>query len=220
MMKNSYTSHNSDPVSPKPSIPRALLAGLTSSPSAFHAVPDELLDESLVCDKANLLLVSPEKARRESPPITPRASSKASRRLSFCQDGVSNATREGVSLSNLANTLSQHGWLRSPDNKLKQPIDVVEFDDGEVVTLDHRRVVAACQDNVARVFCKVHHASDRLSRREQRRFRFKDGSYAATYGQAVEARCDQNRLRKTPSSELPVIRVKKIAAYYKPGLRS
>ena len=60
-------------------------------------------------------------------------------------------------LRDLAYTLSQHGWLRSPDNKLKQPIDVVEFDDGRVVTLDHRRVVAACQENVARVFCKAHH---------------------------------------------------------------
>jgi len=196
-----------------------LLAGLTSSPTAFHAVPAELLDDKMVGDMANLLLVSPEKARRESTTPTSSSSSKASRRLSFCQDGVSNTTREGVPLRDLANTLSQHGWLRSPDNKLKQPIDVVEFDDGRVVTLDHRRVVAACQENVARVFCKAHHASDRLSRKDQRRFQFKDGSYAATYGQAVEARCDQNRLRKTPSSELPVIRGTKTTATHKPGLR-
>ena len=150
---------------------------------------------------------------------TPSSSSKASRRLGFCQDGVSNTTREGIPLSDLANTLSQHGWLRGPDNKLKQPIDVVEFDDGEVVTLDHRRVVAACQENVARVFCRVHNESDRLSRKDQRRFQFKDGSYAVTYGQAVEARCDQNRLRKMPSSELPVIRGKKTTATHKPRIR-
>ena len=167
---------------------------------------------------SSLLLGSPEKARMESTTPTPSSSSKASRRLSFCQDGVKNTTREGVPLSDLANTLSQHGWLRGPD-KLKQPIDVVLFDDGEIVTLDHRRVIAACQENVARIFCKVHHASDRLSRKEQRRFQFKDGSYAATYGQAVEARCDQNRRRKTPSSELPVIRGKKTTAPSKTGLR-
>ena len=199
------------PHSAKPNkVPPALKAGLTSSTEAFHPVPDELLSPRKQAHKENFCLVSPKKAislRLEHSPED-NQNPKALRRLSFCQDGVSESTREGVPLEELSAQMNQNGWLRSPKGTLTQPIDIVDYGD-EAVTVDHRRVVSACADDVSvRLFCHVHQPNEHLPRRAAHRFRFPDGRLARTWGEAVDARLDANTINKWPTSDLPKVRRK------------
>ena len=148
-------------------------------------------------------------AMRPSNPRTLFSSGKrkpSESKILFSQDGVSSvATHKGqkIPLESLSATIKEKGWIRGEDGRLTQPIDLVEEAEG-FVTLDHRRVVASLFNNVKRrVFARLHHSSESLPDDMCRRFRLR---YGSTYGDAVACRLRDNRLRKIPSEELPVVR--------------
>ena len=149
-----------------------------------------------------LAMVSPRKPLRV---VTGNDASKVNRGeakpLHFCQDGVSATTRDGLTLEELALDIRDHGWLVDREGKLTDPINIVKMNDGRFVTIDHRRPVAVlsdyCREN--RLFTVIHQEDTALQATEHCRF-----AGARTWGEAVEYRLSQNRVRKAPSPELKI----------------
>ena len=79
-------------------------------------------------------LVSSDILATISPRTTNQSMAKAELKTSWatelCQDGVSDRTRDGLALEQLAFNISEGGWLVDEEGKLTNPIHIVEMDDG------------------------------------------------------------------------------------------
>lgn len=183
------------------------VAGESNSDSGLHPIKRKR-ERKYVSSSVLRGLVSSDILATISPrkPLIPINGKKQSVRpagpLNFCQDGVSDRTRDGLALEQLAFDISDRGWLVDEEGKLTDPIHVVEMNDGSFVTVDHRRPVAVlsdlCKEN--RLFAIIHKEGAVLSDAESRRF-----GDARTWGEAVKYRLSQNREQKMPS---PVLRIR------------
>lgn len=76
--------------------------------------------------------------------------------------------RDGKTISDVADGMRANGWDHS-----KPPPEMVAYPDGRVVTLDHRRLVAADKAGIEEVPARVHAADESMPPSEARRFALK-----------------------------------------------
>lgn len=126
------------------------------------------------------------------------------------QGDVSPRMRDGRTIDEVASEMRQNGW-----DKTKEPPDMVEWDDGSLTTLDHRRLVAADRGGLGKVPARVHPADEHISadraKRYQLRQAFTDpdtgkvwqpGDVPTTWGEAGKFRAANQRGRGYPDFPL------------------
>ena len=145
--------------------------------------------------------------------------------LRYSQGDVSPQTGDGTPIEDVAADMRNNGWDTSKPNP-----DVVEYEDGRKVTLDHRRLVAAQQAGLKEVPANVHPANEPLPAEDAGRFKlgkgqgftdpetgieYKRGDVPKTWGEAAKFRAASQRAKGFPdfpiegSENLPGIRAPK-----------
>jgi hypothetical protein len=84
------------------------------------------------------------------------------------QGHVDSKLRDGTPIEVMAENMRKNGW-----DYTKEPPNMVEYPDGRIVTVDHRRLVAAKQAGLEEVPARVHPASERINAEIAERFSLK-----------------------------------------------
>ena len=135
-----------------------------------------------------------------SPQRPPQTKGGTPVQIHYCQDGISPCTKDGIDLFDLKAEFSTNGWRRDQKGRFTDPVTLIRNPKtGNLVTLDHRRMVAA-KDSGAHVYTHVVESTDRIPRSE-----YKPGG-VKTYGDWIGYRLSGNKHRKKPSPELPDVR--------------
>jgi uncharacterized protein DUF6861 len=141
--------------------------------------------------------------------------------IRYSQGNVSPETSNGTPIKVVADDMRKNGW----DYEKGVP-DMVEYPDGRIVTVDHRRLVAASQAGLEEVPARVHPASEKIVNKKQKnRFRlqteftdpetgkvYKKEDVPSNWGEAAKFRAVNQRLWGYPdfpiegSPNLPKIR--------------
>jgi hypothetical protein len=138
--------------------------------------------------------------------------------IRFTQAVVSMVLRDGKQLADVITQLRAGGW-----NPAEPPLDVVRNDQGELLAIDHRRLIAAIQAGLDRVPVRIRPARSALVREELTRFRLEAdldfagqkwtrGAFAKTWGEAALFRSANNRTFGYPdfplngSTKIPELR--------------
>ncbi|MBO0800421.1 MAG: hypothetical protein J2P31_16505, partial [Blastocatellia bacterium] len=142
-------------------------------------------------------------------------------KIRYSQARVSPEASDGTPIEVMAEYMRNNGW----DHEKGYP-DMVEYPDGRIVTVDHRRLVAANQAGMEEVPANVHPASEGIDRakaikRFKLRVRFTDpetgriykrGSIPSNWGEAAKFRSANQRRMGFPdfpiegSPDLPEIK--------------
>ena len=77
--------------------------------------------------------------------------------IHYCQAYVSDKMGDGTPIKNVIEDMKKNGW-----NEDKPPPDMVIYPCGKIVTVDHRRVVAARLAGIERIPANIHTADERL----------------------------------------------------------
>ena len=77
--------------------------------------------------------------------------------IHYCQAYVSDKMGDGTPIKDVIEDMKKNGW-----NKEKPPPDMVIYPCGKIVTVDHRRVVAARLAGIERIPANIHTADERL----------------------------------------------------------
>jgi hypothetical protein len=118
----------------------------------------------------------------------------------YSQAWVSRATRDGTPISEIAENMRVRGWDRTKD-----PALMVQFEDGRIVTLDHRRLVAANQAGLRDVPALLHPERMPISADQAGRFRlrveftyngriYQPGALPTNWGEAAMFRSANQRI--------------------------
>jgi ParB-like chromosome segregation protein Spo0J len=118
----------------------------------------------------------------------------------YSQAWVSRATRDGTPISEIAENMRVRGWDRTKD-----PALMVQFEDGRIVTLDHRRLVAANQAGLRDVPALLHPERMPISADQAGRFRlrveftyngriYRPGALPTNWGEAAMFRSANQRI--------------------------
>jgi uncharacterized Zn-binding protein involved in type VI secretion len=89
-------------------------------------------------------------------------------KVRYSQGDVSPNASDGTPIKVMADNMKEHGW----DTK-KGVADMVEYPDGRIVTLDHRRLVAASQAGLEEVPARVHPAREPIDKKTAERFKLR-----------------------------------------------
>jgi hypothetical protein len=130
------------------------------------------------------------------------------RSIRFTQAVVSMVLRDGKQLADVITQLRVGGW-----NPAEPPLDVVRNTDGDLLAIDHRRLIAAIQAGIETVPVRIRSAKSELVREELTRFRLESdlehngqkwlrGSFAKTWGEAALFRAANNRVFGHPDFPL------------------
>jgi hypothetical protein len=122
-------------------------------------------------------------------------------RIRFSQGDVSAHLRDGTSLGDVINSMRENGW-----NPEAPPAEMVEFPDGGIVTLDHRRIVAARMAGLEEVPARVHGYVELMPAESAGKYRlrvnltdpntgvtYKRGQLPSTWGEAAMFRSANQR---------------------------
>jgi hypothetical protein len=90
--------------------------------------------------------------------------------IRYSQGDVSPKMRDGKPIEVVAENMRKNGWDYS-----KEPPDMVEYSDGRIVTLDHRRLVAARQAGLEEVPARVHPSSESIDIDQADRYKLEIG---------------------------------------------
>jgi hypothetical protein len=118
----------------------------------------------------------------------------------YSQAWVSRATRDGTPIGEIAENMRVRGWDRTKD-----PALMVQFEDGRIVTLDHRRLVAANQAGLRDVPALLHPERMPISADQAGRFRlrveftyngrtYQPGALPTNWGEAAMFRSANQRI--------------------------
>ena len=170
--------------------PDSCIAGRSKSEYGIHEVPSHR--RALTSSSFKRVLISPRKKL------------STSGLLRYCQRTISNKLHNHQSLASLIDDLKRNGWLRNLNGEYTNPIQLVKMEDGTLITIDHRRVYAACL-SYSRCFAEIIPHDTPVPADQYRRFKLckLPSGRKLTYGDAVRSRTG---LGKEPTTELPKVR--------------
>jgi hypothetical protein len=131
-------------------------------------------------------------------------------RVRSSQGYVTSKTRDGTPITEISADMRDNGW-----NGGKPPPEMVEYPDGRIVTVDHRRLVAAQRAGIEEVPAIIHPADEAMTKQQAKRFRleteisdpvtgtaYKRKALPRNWGEAAIFRCANQRIRGYPDFPL------------------
>lgn len=134
--------------------------------------------------------------------------------IHYSQKDVSPRTRDGRTIEEVAHDIRTNGW-----DYTKEPPDMIDWGDGIVTTLDHRRILATQEAGLKEIPAKIHSSDEPLPEDLKGRFKFREsftddssgkyyekGKLPETWGEALMGRSAFNELPLQGSPTPPRIK--------------